>query len=81
MSDRAKAFGLAVKGHREAAELSKIQLAYRAGVSEDFIHRIEAGARLPGLRYAYALADGLNISLPFLLIDVEVALWDAKEAA
>ena len=60
---------------------SQRQLGEVAGVRAGLITRIELGGHGPSLATAYRLAKALGIDLPLLLIDVEVALLDARAAA
>lgn len=60
-----KSFAVRLRELRESEGLSVQQLAQRAGLSRDFVHRLERGEREPSLdaakRLAAALGRGLEV--------------------
>lgn len=55
--------GRVLRDHRTAKNLSQRDLARRAGVSVDFISRIERGDRRPSLYVLARLASGMGLRL------------------
>ena len=49
------------------AELSRMELAKRTGVSISMIESIEIGRREPGIKTLIALADYFNVSIDYLV--------------
>lgn len=54
---------------REAAGLTKVELARRAGVNERTVRNIEHGVYQPSLSTARSLAEALGVPLHALLDD------------
>jgi transcriptional regulator with XRE-family HTH domain len=54
--------GIYLKKLRLARDLSIYQLAYKAGLRESVIMRIEKGQREPRLNTLFKILDGLNMS-------------------
>jgi len=67
MSDYAQQLGNRVRSTREAAGLTREQLAQQVGVTEAMIGHIENGIRLPSLPVAIRLAEALNVTADDLL--------------
>ena len=78
MTDRAKAFGAAVRARREHIGLSRYYTAALVGVHGETLAEIERGETAPRLNTAHRIADALGRPLPFLLIDAEAALRDQR---
>ena len=68
-----------LRERREAQEVSKKQLAARAGVSRTAIILMEAGKRLPSLELVVKLA--LNLDIRFSAVVVEAERKMAREMA
>lgn len=68
-----------LRDRREALEVSKKQLAARAGVSRTAIILMEAGKRLPSLELVIKLA--MNLDTPFSAVVEEAEKRMAKEMA
>lgn len=54
--------GKNIKRQRELAGLTQEVLAERAGISQDFLGKIEVNINKPGLKTIFRLAEALNIS-------------------
>ena len=65
--------GKRLVGLREAAKLSRTDLAKRAGIAYSFLSGIETGYRAPSAKVLTALAAALEISLDHLTLDTELA--------
>jgi transcriptional regulator with XRE-family HTH domain len=48
---------------RAAKSLTRAKVAESAGVSVDYIHKIEAGLRLPGRNMAFKLAEVYGVPI------------------
>lgn len=66
--------GQAITSRREASGLEGATLARRAGMAPAYLWRLEQGRTLPSLRNLARLAKALEISLPDLLSEVDIAL-------
>lgn len=55
------AFGQRLQQAREAADLSRSDLAQRVGLNTSYIYRVETGARRPSREAALALAEALGV--------------------
>ena len=53
----------ALRAAREAAHLTRVALADRAGVRAALIERAEMGTHTPGGGYVAAIADALNVDM------------------
>lgn len=67
--DMIPGFGAAVRARREAAKLSLVELAEKAGTHFASVSKIERNQRAPSLRVAAALASALGVSLDVLMMD------------
>lgn len=67
MGKNLKALGDKVKKHREARELTQVELAVIVSVSTGYIGSIEQGLRYPSLKLLEKLARALKVSLKDLL--------------
>ena len=65
------AFGVVLKKHREANQLSQETLAERAGIHPTHVSLIERFERNASLNVADALASGLGIPLSTLVREAE----------
>ena len=54
--------GKEIKKQREKASLTQEQLAEKAGISLDYLGKIEVNINKPGLKTIFKLASALNIS-------------------
>jgi transcriptional regulator with XRE-family HTH domain len=57
-----KAFGEAVKRHREDSGLSQEELSFLCGLHRTYISDIERGARNPSIIATYKISEGLGCS-------------------
>jgi transcriptional regulator with XRE-family HTH domain len=62
-----KQMGRRLLALREARDLSRQQLAERAGLSREYVRKLEAGRQDPTLGTLTALAKALKVSLAELL--------------
>lgn len=62
MGQLAKSFGKRIKGLRSDQGLSQAALADRAGVSEEWVRRIERGDGAPSFDTIEAIASSLNVT-------------------
>jgi len=62
-----KSFGRRLRRLRRLRGLSQLRLGLSAGVDGQVVSHIESGRNLPSLPTAWALADGLKISLDYLV--------------
>lgn len=69
-----RAFGKAVRKHREAAGVSQEQLADLAGIHRTYIGDVERGERNLGLVNVYRIADALNVTVSELVADADAFL-------
>ena len=58
-----KNLGIRIKYLREKANLTQEQLAENAGISLDFLGKIEVSINKPGLRSLIKIADTLNVKV------------------
>ena len=68
-----KAFGVAVRRHRERKGLSQEDLAAQAGIHRTYVSSIELGKARLGLDISKKVADGLGVSLHKLIAEAEEA--------
>jgi len=61
MEEQPTPFGELLRTAREAARLSRTDLAQRAGLDSSHVYRMEVGGRRPSLESALALADALGL--------------------
>lgn len=67
---------------RDEAELSRRELAKRAGLDQSTIARLELGDRMPSLGVSVALAEALGTSVPDLFpVELDLADLAAMELA
>jgi transcriptional regulator with XRE-family HTH domain len=59
-------FGFAIRGRREALNLTQEDLAEKAGIHRTYLSDIERGTRNPSLVNIDRLATSLDLSLPEL---------------
>ena len=62
-----KILGKNIKSCRENSGLTQEQLSERAGISLDYLGKIEVSINKPGLKSLIKIANALNISLTDLL--------------
>ena len=74
----AKAFGRALKRHRNTAKLSQMDLAEMADLHRTYISLLEVGGRQPSLATLLALAKAMKISSLALLKDTLEELGQSK---
>ncbi len=55
-----------LKETREARGLRLEDLASRAGITKEYVFKLERGEHTPGLTIARGLADALDVSVDFL---------------
>ncbi len=67
----AKAFGVVLRKHRKAHNLSQEALAERADLAPKMVSLIEHFERNPSLNVADSLAEGLSVPLWRLVKDAE----------
>jgi transcriptional regulator with XRE-family HTH domain len=56
-------------------ELSKLELANRAGLSVSFVSDITTGKANPSLKVMASLAKALQVPLPLLLLEPSGDIW------
>jgi transcriptional regulator with XRE-family HTH domain len=66
-----RAFGLAVRRHREEKGLSQESLAAQAGIHRTYVSSIERGKVRLGLDIAKKVADSLGVPLHKLIAEAE----------
>jgi transcriptional regulator with XRE-family HTH domain len=66
-----EAFGMALRKHRLAAELTQEQLGLESGVQRNFISLIETGQNQPTIGTIYRLAAALGVKPSKLVSDSE----------
>jgi transcriptional regulator with XRE-family HTH domain len=69
--DLAKSFGIVLRNHRKAVQMTQEKLSEKADVDVKMIGRIENFIRNPSLNLADSLADGLGIPLSQMIKDAE----------
>ena len=69
----AASFGLCVSKHREAANISMVQLASAAGMARAALWRIEHGEVLPSLRTIARISLALGVPVSRLLEGLDVS--------
>lgn len=74
-----KRFAERLKEEREKARISQLDLALKAGLSQNLVYFIETGKRVPNLRTILKLCSALCISPSALFQDPETERQDAKE--
>lgn len=62
MTDLVKQVGKRIKQIRKAARLTQGRLAEKAGLSVEYISRIERGVAQPSFKTLEAMADALNVA-------------------
>jgi len=67
----AKSFGIVLRNHRKAAEMTQEKLSEKADVDVKMIGRIENFIRNPSLNLADSLADGLGVPLSQMIREAE----------
>jgi transcriptional regulator with XRE-family HTH domain len=65
------AFGLVLRKHRLAADLSQEQLGLESGVQRNFISLIETGQNQPTITTIFKLAQALNLKPSKLVAEAE----------
>ena len=65
------ALGYLVRQRRTELGISQEELGLRANLDRTYISGVERGVRNPSLTALVSLADGLGISVSFLLSDLE----------
>ena len=68
LTDPRKALGLRIKQLRAEQEITQEELADRCDLFRTYMSRIESGQANPTLTALHALARGLNVDLPDLLM-------------
>lgn len=63
MAKLAERFGREVRARRKARAMTQAQLGYAAGMSEEWLRRIERGAGAPSFDAIEALAAGLDCTV------------------
>jgi len=66
MNNLRKMFGRKVKKIRKEAELTQEELAYRVGISVDFLSLIERGVNAPSFDNIEKLANALDVGVDIL---------------
>lgn len=72
MAKLAERFGKEVRARRKARAMTQAQLSEAAGLSEDWLRRIERGAGAPSFDALDALADALSCSVADLFLPMTV---------
>lgn len=62
-----KQMGIRLKGLRTAKEMSQAALAKRAGLTREYVNKLEAGKQDPSLTTISALAKALGVPVTALL--------------
>lgn len=73
-ADLAKAFGVALREHRQHRELTQEELADLAQLNRTYIGLLERGQRQPSLETVFQLADALEVSASRLVSRTEALL-------
>lgn len=82
MTELAKEMGKRIKDIRKAAELTQERLAEKAGLSVEYISRIERGLAQPSFSTIDLLAEALNVTAKdFWDFNAPVAFKDKKTEA
>ena len=68
-----------LKAEREKARFSQLDLALRAGLSQNLVYFIETGRRVPNLRTILKLCNALNISPSVLFFDLDEEREEVKK--
>lgn len=73
MSDQSvlKKLGKIIRLHRLNKKMTQSELAFKTGLAQSSINRIESGNTNVTFLYLFRLANALEISLPDLLADFE----------
>jgi DNA-binding XRE family transcriptional regulator len=79
--ERIMGFGHHLRGLREAARLSRAELARRAGISASTLRSWEGDRGFPGVRAGLRLAEALGVTLERLAEGVEDTADDEALAA
>jgi transcriptional regulator with XRE-family HTH domain len=67
MSPTPKQMGARIKRLREAQDLSRAELAERAGITREYVRRLEAGGQDPTLGVLQKIARALGVKLEELV--------------
>jgi transcriptional regulator with XRE-family HTH domain len=78
--ERLTAFGRRLRQLRTWRELSQESLASRAGLSRDYIAKLEQGRMSPGLLRLWEIADAFDIHLAELFEEGLPASWSKPRA-
>ena len=79
VEDLEKRFAARLREEREKAKISQLDLALKAGLSQNLVNFIETGKRIPNLHTILKLCVALNISPAILFNDPEEEKKNAKE--
>lgn len=71
MTDLHRAFGAAIRHHRQRSGLSQEDLADVAGIHRTYVSAVELGKVRLGLAAAQRLAAGLGIPLSQMVLEAE----------
>ncbi len=69
---RLRRLGLEVREHREKLGLSQERFAERAGLSADFVGRIELGKQAPGFEALVAIAGAARVRVWHLFARADI---------
>jgi len=61
--------GTKIKRKREELSLTQEKLAEKCDISSSFLYHIEAGTRVLSVETLYKIANALNVSFDYLLLD------------
>ncbi len=67
MSDIIQTLGVKIKYYRLLRKISQAELAARAGISAEYLSRIERGKQVPSLQILILIAEKLEIDVSVLL--------------
>ncbi|GMO56033.1 MAG: hypothetical protein Ta2A_01100 [Treponemataceae bacterium] len=69
-----------IKEERKAAQLSQMDLSFKAGLSQNLINYIESGKRTPNLDTLLKICKALNINPACLFASDEAKRREARES-
>lgn len=81
LADALRSLGDAIRERREELGISQLELAHRAGVTQDRIWRWESGRRWPRTDALLRLAEGLEIPAATLLARAELLRADRSRSS
>lgn len=65
-----KSIGQNIRAHRKAQKMNIEDLAFKAGLSKNYIGMVERGEKIPSLETFLTIVNALNVSADEILCDV-----------